>query len=468
MYIRDFFERFSFIKWILLVVGTVTALVFACMANLKTVVVTEAGEPFDVTSVWTTKVKLPVQAEHIVNTDEVGTQKCNIRIFGMVDTEIVVEVRDTTMPEVELQKVYIYYGDTCVPEDFIASYDDVSPVSYSFVREPDTSVIGTQNVIIHAVDSWGNGTLVTGTVEIQAVRSVLEIGIGDAIPDASEFVFDDAYTAEYVSQPESTISEYPGDYEVKVKVNGKEEILTLRVVDNVPPNISTSYIKTTVNTNISYKKNINISDNVDKVEDLEMEIDNTGVDLSNIGCYTITCTVTDTAGNSTVKEITVEVVETGTEVHTQEEINAYADEILAGIIDDSMSIRDKAYAIYRFTRTNIAYVSEAQQSDWLRGAYEGMVLRTGNCFTYAATAKALLERIGLEPLTISKEKESWTSQSNHHWLLLDLGEGYYHYDPTPRADGTWFFMWTDSELLEYSNAHMGSHNFTRSKYPEIK
>jgi hypothetical protein len=133
-----------------------------------------------------------------------------------------------------------------------------------------------------------------------------------------------------------------------------------------------------------------------------------------------------------------------------------------------MTMREKAAAIYQWTYHNIGYADNSPKDVWLTGAYNGLVKRTGDCYTYAATAKALLERIGLEPMVIRKEVTANTSSNNHWWLLLDLGDGYYHFDPTRRKDRTEFFMWTDAQLKVYSDAHRGSHNFNRDLYPEIQ
>ena len=52
--------------------------------------------------------------------------------------------------------------------------------------------------------------------------------------------------------------------------------------------------------------------------------------------------------------------------------------------------------------------------------------------------------------------------------MIDIGEGWYHFDATRRKDGTEFFYWTDAELMEYSNANDGSHNYDPEQYPQIQ
>ena len=80
----------------------------------------------------------------------------------------------------------------------------------------------------------------------------------------------------------------------------------------------------------------------------------------------------------------------------------------------------------------------------------------------SATSKALLTRAGIPNLDVVK---SDTSHSSHYWSLIDCGDGWYHFDTTPRYGGGSFFMLTDAEILAYSEAHRDSHIFDRSLYP---
>ncbi|MBO5657293.1 MAG: hypothetical protein J6R94_03820, partial [Agathobacter sp.] len=326
-------------------------------------------------------------------------------LFDGEKKEVTVYVEDHTPPKVEVADGEGWLGKEMTAEQLIATLEDESEVSISFKEEPDWTKEGQQTVVIVVRDAYDNVT--------------------------------------------------------------EQEVTLTLVADTQAPVIETAYIKVILKDSISYKKNITVSDNCDEASDIKLEIDNSGVNLGEEGSYKITCTATDKAGNASTKEILVQVVAADESTHTQEEIDALCDQLLAKITDASMTLEEKAYAIYDWTRNNIGYMNETPKDGWLNGAYRGLVKRAGDCYTYAATAKALLERIGLEPVMVKKEKNSNTSQSNHYWMLVDLGDGYYHYDPTPRTDGVWFFMWTDAQILEYSNAHRGSHNFTRDLYPEI-
>ena len=427
----------------------------------------EAGEEFKKEMLWKTDI-VPLTSVEEVNTDTVGTQSYEAIIFGNLPVRFELQTKDTTPPEVKVSDFVLEYGASCKPEDFIKECKDVSEVSYAFVQAPDSNQIGTQTVIISITDAYDNVTTVGTQIQVSGVKQEQMMNLGGVFPSPQDFVLDPSITAEYVSELNPEDFAELGRYEVPILVNGKEELVYIVVVDMEAPKIHTSSMKVTVKGSISYKKNISVSDNCDDASDITLDIDNSGVDLSTVGSYTILVTATDTAGNASQKEITVQVVAESTEVHTLEEINRLCDALLSQITNDSMTMREKAEAIYKWTYYSIGYADNSPKDDWLSAAYNGLVKQTGDCYTYAATAKALLERLGLEPLVIRKEVTANTSSNNHWWLLLDLGDGYYHYDPTRRKDRTEFFMWTDEELKAYSDAHKGSHNFTRDLYPEIQ
>ena len=62
--------------------------------------------------------------------------------------------------------------------------------------------------------------------------------------------------------------------------------------------------------------------------------------------------------------------------------------------------------------------------------------------------------------------KSDTSHSSHFWSLINLGDGWYHVDCTPRRNVGYFFMNTDAELEAYSVKNKNSHIFDGSLYPQ--
>ena len=69
-----------------------------------------------------------------------------------------------------------------------------------------------------------------------------------------------------------------------------------------------------------------------------------------------------------------------------------------------MSQREKARAIYDWTRAHIKYVNDYENNtDWVRAAYDGIKNAKGDCYAFFGTAKALLTRAGIDNLDIVKK-----------------------------------------------------------------
>ena len=148
---------------------------------------------------------------------------------------------------------------------------------------------------------------------------------------------------------------------------------------------------------------------------------------------------------------------------TPEEVLEEADEVLKEITKKGMTKKEKAKAIYEWARMNIGYVNKSEKDSWTNGAHQGFTEKSGDCFVFFATAKALLTQAGIPNLDVVK---SDTSHSSHYWSLIDCGDGWYHFDATPRmGGGDDFFMKTDAQILKYSKNHRNSHIFDQSLYP---
>ena len=80
----------------------------------------------------------------------------------------------------------------------------------------------------------------------------------------------------------------------------------------------------------------------------------------------------------------------------------------------------------------------------------------------------LLDRCGIENLPVERYK----AKSSHYWLLVNIGTGWYHYDPSPQSldDPFRCFMKTDAQVKAYSQNRSDGRNdyykFDESKYPD--
>ena len=210
----------------------------------------------------------------------------------------------------------------------------------------------------------------------------------------------------------------------------------------------------------------------------KLDVDASQVDLNTPGTYTVTYTATDASGNQTTMTATVTVKEQETQPASQsggedndpataEErsymkylAKAYLNQM--GITDD-MSLEKKALKIWHWVNWELDYTATSDKTSWVRGAIQAFDTHKGDCFNYFAAAKALLLEAGIPEVDVVK---SDTSHSMHFWCLVDVGNGWYHFDPTPReGDGDYFFLVTDEQLDTYSAAHEDSHVFDHNAYP---
>lgn len=142
------------------------------------------------------------------------------------------------------------------------------------------------------------------------------------------------------------------------------------------------------------------------------------------------------------------------------QVNEMAEQILAKITNASMNKTQKARAIYSWVRSNMRYVNHSEKGNWVKSAYTGFRTKRGDCYTYYSVSKALLDKAGIANLEVIR------TDGHHWWSLVDCGNGWYHFDTTPRSAGGTFCLLTDAELENYSNTTgRGSHKIDHSKYP---
>lgn len=231
---------------------------------------------------------------------------------------------------------------------------------------------------------------------------------------------------------------------------------TAPVIEGVEP------ITVSMGDTVSFKSGITVTDDIDPEPSLE--VDSSKVNLDKRGSYTVTYTATDAAGNSTSQTTTVKVVSSKIAAATAETVNTMADEILATIITDGMTQLQQAKAVFDWVVDNITYSESAGMDDLYSAAYKGMYYHIGDCTVKQKTAEVMLNRLGIKNMEIEKIRDT----RGHYWLLIDVGEGWYHYDPNLQLDGTKIFYWHDADLWAYSNSHKNTHNYDPSKYPTIQ
>jgi len=181
-----------------------------------------------------------------------------------------------------------------------------------------------------------------------------------------------------------------------------------------------------------------------------LEVDSAGVDTDTPGEYTVVYIARDMAGNETRVTATITVTD-----FSEGELAKQTDAILEKILRPGADDAEKALAIHTWIKDSITYTSVGEKSSVIEGAYNGLALRRGDCYTYYALSKYFLDRAGIESIDMQRVPEA---ETRHYWLALDFGEGWHHFDACPVAlgyskhrprDG---FMITEEEARVFAKA----------------
>lgn len=396
-----------------------------------------------------------------------GTQKVSVQVLDLGGNSSTYEAELTISPVIE--QIVMEAGDECPDEkEFL-----VSKTADNIHIIPDLSMIDTSKIGEYNIAFSDSGRLFYSKLVIQDTKAPV-LKIHDVNAYCTSILSENSFVekVDEVSEYELSFEDKPdmrqsGTQDVTViatDIAGNETKETCKltlVEDTEAPVISGVHdLRVFVGSGISYKSGIKVTDNCDAV--VKLDVDTGGASSNASGQYTITYRAMDRAGNETVQTALLTVSEIS---YTEGTIYPMADAVLANIINDGMGPKQKLDAIYGWVRGNIAYANHSDKSNWLRGAYEGLQYRKGDCFVYFATAKALLIRAGIVTTDIQKVPGYSTM---HYWNLVDIGEGWHHYDTCPRVGGGVFNYLSNAEMMAYSNSHGNSHIYDPSLYPEIQ
>lgn len=313
-------------------------------------------------------------------------------------------IEDTVAPVGTIRDLTVANPKTLSEYDLVSDIQDKTKVTAVFAAKPDLTVAGPQSVAVVLTDLGGNTTRLeaTLTVILDTEAPVIE-GVQD---------HHDLYT---------------GD-------------------------------------SIAYRSGVTVTDDQDTAP--QLQIDSSGVNLDQPGKYTVIYTATDHAGNQAVVTSEVNVYEKPESFVELEVIYAAVDAKLAEIVTDDMTDYEKVKALFYWIRHNTTYVNMTHTKDWMQVGYEMLTTRRGDCFSFFALNKLMLERLNIPNIDVVKIKNN-ERDGGHYWSLVsvDGGKTYYHVDITPRVDETLFLMVSDSFIDNYSAKHYGCFNRDTTLYP---
>ncbi len=199
-----------------------------------------------------------------------------------------------------------------------------------------------------------------------------------------------------------------------------------------------------------------------------LSVDATALDINRAGVYSVTYRAKDAVGNVTEQTARVTVYDAPFDAAALE---ATCDDILARMLPDAADREQICRAVYKYVQAELSYFPVSDHSHAGRAALSALETGRGDCFSYFALAKALLERAGVPCLAIERMHEA--GEETHFWLMVDLDDTgraprWYHFDPTEldtaygEHDGCLF---TDAQLDAYNAIRPGFYVYDRTSYP---
>jgi hypothetical protein len=242
------------------------------------------------------------------------------------------------------------------------------------------------------------------------------------------------------------------------------------VVDNEPPKIEVvSDIVTGVGEAVPYRQSVTLTDNC--TGEITLTADESEIDLTQAGEYTAYLFATDAAGNkSEGVKVTVRVHSDAVDIEQLHAEIAEAEEDIG--ITESMTAEEKCRAIYNYVYGRVTYGGKSDKTSLHRAAYDALFgSGVGDCFSYFASAKALLDYYGIENLDL--QRLAGYTTDTHYWSLVNIGDEenprWYHFDCTtlmPEYSHSGCLL-TDKQIEAYNKVRSYFRIYDKSAYPSV-
>lgn len=322
----------------------------------------------------------------MINTMVPGSYQLRVRNLGMA-RDVYLDVVDTTAPTGVAVPQTIFQDDLPLASDTVTDITDLADVSVAYENDMIVPLDGgIYNVPVTLTDASGNVTVVNVPFDVTA-----------------------DVTAPVLSVPECIYA----------------------------------YIGGTV----SYMDGVEVSDDFDPAPSVEVDL--SMVDPEQPGVYGISYIATDAHGNTTtlpadlILEVMPEVFIDRHDVYATGADVLY-NQVLGGEPISNFTDVEIAFRIFDWAHRNIGYTGFSDKSDWTIAALDGFETHTGDCYTYYAVCRTMLDVAGIENVRVERYP---ITTSPHYWNLVKLDGQWYHCDACDFSDVEGYvFMQIDEEL----------------------
>lgn len=304
----------------IIIISIISIIVISCLAiilfnifrpKIKNTVQIELGTQEIKIQDFLTEEKDAENAEFItdisqIDLSKVGTHEITIKLNNK-EYKSVLEIKDTTAPEVKFQDVCAYLDYQINPEDFIVEKNDKSNMEVSIGNEIAINGFGDYHPIIIVKDEYGNESSQECLLTISYIKNKITLEYGNKLTKQDLLFNFDEYQ-DTVNQEDLDVinNSDVGEYELKSNYQGQEKITKIIIQDTVAPEL--------VLKNVSLYTGQTITDTnqfVEKAEDLAGVTLNilTEINYSTIGDQEVTIEATDGHGNKTSQKAILTIKE---------------------------------------------------------------------------------------------------------------------------------------------------------------
>ncbi|MCQ2417289.1 MAG: hypothetical protein MJ071_05715 [Oscillospiraceae bacterium] len=344
--------------------------------------------------------------ESLANYATVGTYPITV-IVNNLELPFTLVSEDTKSPVVTLkQNLTFYLNQKLKVEDFIESCDDVSSVAYHLSENPPTYSEGEKQIQLIATDAAGNSSTYDVVYEVS----------GDGLA------------------PE---------------IQGLEKMQTIAGI------------------RVDYLHGVQAIDENDGEVAVETE-EPADFSIRKAGTYTITYKAKDEAGNIATETAELVVLPSLDDVEelSMDDVDRMGDYLIRELEKKYDKTDRKAFAkaIFDCVQQHVGYQNSHVVQDWQYDAVTALYKGVGDCRSYYALSRLLLNCAEYENMPVEKVK-NYEGDSAHYWNLIKLNGAWYHFDSTPRVNSDGFFLYTDAALDAYSDRNGKCFNRDKSLYP---
>ncbi len=197
------------------------------------------------------------------------------------------------------------------------------------------------------------------------------------------------------------------------------------------------------------------------------EVDESRLDLQNAGEYTVYVVAIGADGRRGERmPLKVRVLDN----FDAKWLDRTLDELVCDLDASGKSAERICRDIYRLVRDKLFYSCEAEREELSRAAFYALKTGSGDCFSYAALTKLLLDRCGIENVLVERARGS--TPDTHYWNMVNIGDyenaKWYHLDTTELRFDEYSHsgcLLTDRQIDAYSLVRENFYRYERSQYP---